>query len=244
MLFTPQSLTNKLQFTFARAFWLPLSLGRGVLLSTRTEKPLGSMVSRCEYDRLQNYLVTMEEELIQKHLRVEELSGLRERLYALEGAGLMVADIIWKSFSRLHSELMINRGEKDGLAEGQFVLGDNSIIGTVCYVDAQMAKVKLVTDPSSKIAVNIAGTSRLMQGIGNNTARILELLRKKHEVKVGDIVTTAKKPGVLDVPIVTGTVQRCQSDDENPLLWDITVRPACNIEQLDTVAVIIMNPKK
>ena len=116
------------------------------------------MVSRREYDQLQNYLVTMEEELIQKHLRVEELSDLRERLYALEGAGLRVADIIWKSFSRLHSELMINRGEKDGLAEGQFVLGDNSIIGTVCYVDAQMAKVKLVTDSSSKIAVNIAGT--------------------------------------------------------------------------------------
>jgi len=39
-----------------------------------------------------------------------------------------------------------------------------------------------------------------------------------------------------------GTVTKCDRDSDNPLLWDITVGPACNMEKLNDVAVIIMNP--
>ena len=36
----------------------------------------------------------------------------------------------------------------------------------------------------------------------------------------------------------------CKSNDENPLLWDITVKPACDIKTLTDVAVIVMNPRQ
>jgi hypothetical protein len=39
-------------------------------------------------------------------------------------------------------------------------------------------------------------------------------------------------------------VAQFKRDDKNPLFWDITVVPACDIEQLEDVAVIIMNPQK
>jgi len=103
----------------------------------------------------------------------------------------------------------------------------------------------LITDPTSKIAVKIAelNVDRLMQGNGKNSAKV-QLLSIKHKVKTGDIVYAGKKPGFLDAPMIIGTVVQCKRDDENPSLWDITVKPACDIERLNGVAVIVMNPQQ
>ena len=242
-LLAPQKLTDRFQLAFARIFRWPLSISRNISLSARMRQPLKNVVSRREYSRLQNHLANVTEELLQKHKKVEKLSGLRDRLYALEGAKLLYADVIIAS-GGLQSELMINRGENDKLALGQFVLGDNSIVGTVSSLSPRTAQVRLVTDSTSKIPVRIAelNVDRIMQGTGRNSARI-QLLPIKHKVKIGDLVYAHKKPGFLDTPMVIGKVVQCKRDDENPSLWDITVEPDCNIERLSSVAVIIMNPQ-
>jgi len=242
-LFTPQRLTNKFHFAFARIFSWPLSISRNISLSARTEQPLTDVVSRREYNKLQNHLMNVMKDLHQKQRKIEKLSGLYDRLYALEGAGLMVADVIRGSIDGLRNELIINRGEDDGLAQGQIVLGDNSVIGTISAVSSRTAEVKLITDSTSKIAVRIAelDVDRMMEGDGNNSAKI-RLLSIKHKVKVGDIVYASKKPGFLDAPMITGTVSECRRDDESPSLWDVTVKPACDLERLNDVAVIVMNP--
>jgi len=159
----------------------------------------------------------------------------------LKGAKLVLADVIREFIDGLHSKFIINRGENDGLANGQLVFGDNSIIGTISYVSSRTAQVKLVTDSTSKIAVKIAGLNRVMQGSGSDSAKVL-MVSIKHKVKIGDVVYAGKKPGVLDAPMIIGKVAECKRDDENPSLWDITVKPACDIEKLNSVAVIIMNP--
>jgi len=243
-LFAPQNLTNKFQLAFARIFRWPLSIGRNISLSAHTQSARGGLtdvVSRREYNKLQNHLANLTEQLYQKHQKVENLSGLRDRL-PLKGAKLVLADVIREFIDGLRSEFIINRGENDGLAQGQFVLGDNSIIGTISYVSSRTALVKLVTDSTSKIAVKIAELNRVMQGTGSNSAKV-QLLSIKHKVKIGDVVYASKKPGFLDAPMIIGTVAQCKRDDENPSLWDITVKPASDIERLNSVAVIIMNPQ-
>jgi len=62
-------------------------------------------------------------------------------------------------------------------------------------------------------------------------------------IKIGDIVYAQKRSGFLGTPVIVGTVAQCKSNDENPLLWDITVKPACDIESLRDVAIIVMNPR-
>ena len=167
---------------------------------------------------------------------------MRDRLHAFDGAKLMLADVITASIDGSHSELIINRGQDNGLAVGQFVLGDNSIIGTISNVSSRTAKVRLITDPTSKIAVKIRELKTIIQGGGKNLTKV-QLLSIKHKVEVGDEVYARKKPGFLDAPMKTGTVIRCKRDDENPLLWDITVKPACDVEKVSDIAVIIMNPR-
>jgi rod shape-determining protein MreC len=156
----------------------------------------------------------------------------------------MLADVITSSIDRLHSELTINRGAEDGLAKGQFVLADNSIIGTISETSSRTARLKLFTDPTSKIAIKVGklNVERVMQGNGNDSAKI-QLLQMEHKVKVGDGIYASKKAGSLDAPMIIGKVAQCKRDDQNPSLWDITVKPACDIERLTSVAVIIINPQ-
>ncbi len=80
-----------------------------------------------------------------------------------------------------------------------------------------------------------------MQGRGKNQAKI-QLLPLKHKVKTGDKVFAGKKPGLLDTPMIAGAVTQCKRDDQNPSLWDITVEPLCELERLNSIAVIIINP--
>jgi cell shape-determining protein MreC len=183
------------------------------------------------------------EELTEERQKVKKLSGIHDRR-PLEGANLMFADVITGSINSSRDELIINRGEYDGLKKDQFVLGDNSIIGTISDLSPRTAKVRLTTSPTSRIPVRIAGvdTDRMMQGASGDSAKIL-MLPIKHKVKVGNIVSACKKPGFLAAPMIVGTVAQRKKDDENPLLWDITVTPACEIEKLSDVAVIIMNPQ-
>jgi rod shape-determining protein MreC len=242
LLFTPENVTNKLQFAFARIFRWPLSVGRNISLSARTQQPLADVVSRREYNKLQNHLSNVTQELVQKHKRVERLSGLHERLSVLEGARLMLADVITASLDGPTKELIINRGSDDGLAKEQFVLGDNSIIGMVSEVSLRTAKVRLITDRTCKVVVKIGGLQAVIEGDGEGSAKV-QMLSIKHKVKVGEEVYARKKPGFLDAAMKVGTVTGCERDDGNPLLWDITVGPACDLGKVNDVAVIIMNPQ-
>jgi rod shape-determining protein MreC len=243
LLFAPQNLTNKFQFAFARLFQGPLNISKSVSLSARAQQPLGDLVTRREYNRLQNYLANIMEELTEERQKVKKLSGIHDRR-PLEGANLVFADVITDSVNGSRDELIINRGEYDGLQKDLFVIGDNSIIGTISELSPRTAKVKLITDPTSKMPIKIAGVDadRMMQGTGGNFAKIL-MLPIKHKVSVGDVVSARKKPGFLAAPMIVGAVAQCKKDDENPLLWDIKVTPACDVEKLSDVAVIIMNPQ-
>jgi len=250
-LFAPQKLTNKFQFGFVRIFRRPLSIGRNISLSTSrliaSESGISAgptnLVSRERYNRLHNHLANVTEWLKQERQKVERLSGLRDRP-VWRGVDFVLADVIAASVNGFRSEFVINRGQKDGLAKDQFVLANESIIGTISKVDTRTAQVRLIADPASKMAVKIAklNMDRIMQGNGNSSAKV-QLVSTKYKIKIGDIVYAQKKPGFLSTPVIVGTVAQCKSNDENPLLWDITVKPACDIESLTDVAVIVMNPR-
>lgn len=240
-LFAPQRLTNKFQLAFTHIFSWPLGISRSITLQART--PVNTdVVSKREYEQLRNHLANVLQQRDQAYQQIKVLSGLKNRL-PFEGTKLILAGIITCSIEESRNELIINRGESDGLIKGQFVLGDNSVVGTISDVSPRKAKVTLVTDPTSKIPVKIGqlDVPVLMKGAGNNIAKV-PLLPIEHKVKTGDDVYVREKSGWLDTPMITATVMQCKRDDANPLIWDITVRPVCDIESLTNVAVIVMDP--
>jgi rod shape-determining protein MreC len=239
-LFAPDRLTNTFQLTFARLFSWPLSIGRGISLATRA-RLVTDVVPRREYDQLKSHLANVTQQRDQEHQRVEQLSGLRQRP-DWQRMNFVLADIATASDGS-RNELIINRGEMDGVAKGQFVLADNSIIGRISAVLSRTAQVRLFSDPASKIPVKIAGLNvkRLMQGAANYTAKIPEL-QTEHKVKKGDEILAQQEPGFLDTPVIIGRVTQCKRDEQNPMVWDVTVEPVCDVKELTTVAVIVSSP--
>ncbi|MHC4646300.1 MAG: rod shape-determining protein MreC [Planctomycetota bacterium] len=254
LFFAPERWTNKFKFAFARVFRVPLSIGRSLPLAV-PQQASAEVVGLSKYRKLQNHLANTVEWLRQERQKVERLSGLRDRP-AWQGTKFILADVITTASGGSQARLIINRGMKDGLSEGQFVCGDYSVVGNLSDVGSRTAEVRLITDPASKVAVKITqgvfpanddqekddpDLAVIMQGSGNDRAKI-RLIPAQYKVNVGSVVYAQKKPGLLDTAMIVGTVEQCMRDDRNPLLWDITVRPACDISELRQVTVIIMNP--
>ncbi len=206
------------------------------MLSARTSRPTKKHADRTEI-QLENRNANLEAMLAEAMQRDNELTNfLREN--PRPGDKFVFANITKISAN----ELVINRGQNQGLKVGQFVLGDNSIIGTVCEVTAYTSKVRLITSPRSQIAVRLGDRDAIAQG--NETAMKIQLIPKSYKVKTAQKVFCKPKAGFLYSPIIIGTVSERRESNKNPLLWEITVEPACDIETLTSVDVIVINSNK
>jgi cell shape-determining protein MreC len=241
LLIAPSEWTNNFQFAFLRIFDWPLSIGENISLSVRARRRVHNtdVVSRKQYRELLNYCANVEARLRQQEKEVERLSGLRDK-FPLGNAKLVSALVYPASIDRSHGEVIIDKGKDHQLAKGQFVLAENSIIGTVSDVSSGGARIKLFTSPASAIGVEIAGTKGLMHGSGGNLAKIPMI---KYKPTFGAEVLAARKGGFLSVPMIVGKVHHCERNRESAVLWDIIVEPVCDIEQLNDVTVIVMNPQ-
>ena len=241
LLFAPQSLTGKLQLAFVDIFRWPLSLSGNVALTARSEQPVNESLGGGEA-RLRNYIANLEQTLEQQRKEFQRLYGLYNSP-VWEGADWVLAKVITKEVDGPRNELTIDYRKGKGLAKGQYVLGGESIIGTISDVFPQMgtARVKLLTDSTSQIPVRIGGGNlkNIMKGSDGNFARVEQL-------EVGEEVFALRKPGFLDLdaPIITGRVTGCERNHKQAAVWDVTITPACDLKDLEDVAVIIMNPKK
>lgn len=245
-LFTPKSLTGRLQLLYAQVFRWPLEAGRGLTLAARTTNPETAKADRNSYEQLlaEKQRLEIDRANLQAKLReacqkINNLAQLRNQP-GWENMGLLSAHVLVPA-SQTQDQLTINQGRKDGVTAGQFVAGPaGDIIGTVAVVLPEVAKVRLITDPASKIPVYIGDPNvrGILQGCGNGLARIPPTA-STHKVRVNDRVYVEKKPGVLDVPIVTAQVVACKPDPEHPVVPDVTVRPVSDVANLSEVVVLV-----
>lgn len=197
------------------------------------------MVPRDEYERLLNHIANVTRQRDDAYEEVDKLRKIRSQP-AWERAGFIQGDVITVFIDKLRGELVINRGKEDGVEKDLFVLADNSIIGTISEVDTRTSQVRLFTDPASNTAVIIGKSDWLMKGCGNNQAKVKML---KQKINIGKELMASKRPGFLDTPMIIGKVVKCEHNDQ-PLLWDITVEPVCDIQKIGSIHVIVMNPSK
>jgi cell shape-determining protein MreC len=234
-LFSPQRFTNKFQLAFARIFRWPLSISRSLMLSASTSQPL-KRENNHKQAQAQNHIANLQAQLESQIAENERLRQFRKE-HPLLNAVFVYGDIMQAS----PTELTINCGGSEGLVEGQFVIGDNSIIGTISQLSAHDAKIRLITSPLSRLAVKIADMDAVIQGSTDGTIKAPLLSRKLYSIKTGQQVFCRPKNALLTTPILIGCVSHCKTDAANPLLWDVTISPACDIKSLTSVDVIVLN---
>ena len=242
----PQDSSDKLQLAFAHIFHVPLNATRNFTLSAGTQQSLKNTVSRRDYEILENEKNILDIKLKQMEDNYQLLTKLNS--YVGQDIGYILGYVVPATANLQHTELTINCGGVTGLEKGQLVMARNlTIIGTISNIvpELKTAKVRLITDLNSNIAVRIEGQSqrRWMKGKGDNTAKIGKVSTEE-KIKVGQKVYAVRNAGFTDWDRYIGTIEKFKPDDENPLLWDITVKPAWKIEELEEVAIIIEKHKK
>jgi len=206
------------------------------------EKDAPKRETAAEQQRLENDIANLQAEVRDAQDQIAYLQGLRV-VAQRDRMAFVLADVA--RTGRSQDILFINRGSKDHIAVGQYVLGDRSVIGTISDVWAQRAVVRLITDRNSNIPVTVGESEvpRLMKGQSGNIGKI-GLVSTDHAVRIGDKVYARKVPGLLDVSFVVGRVTQCGKDSKDPSVLDITVQPVCDIVGLTRVAVAVPAPQQ
>ena len=245
LLLLPQSTTNKFNFAFIRLFSFCLNIGANPSGYPAVNAHSGSQfVDRRTHNNLWIAYANLQEDFFQEHKQLEKLAGLRIALPS-PGTNLVPGQVTGK---REH-EIIINRGSSDGLAKGQYVLGYNSIIGIVAEVSSNLSRVRLITSPASEIPVRIALDEDdiyihpIMTGTGTNHAK-MKVKRTFNNIKEGYRVYAAQKTGFLETPRIIGKISECVIDENNPVMWDIAVEPACDLDNIADITVIVIKSGK
>ena len=246
LLLLPNDKTSKVWETFRNVFNPVLQIGQ-FNPDNHSSNPISSdsMVPRRQYDQLKMDYDNLKATLRALHADYEQLAGIRSQLPQAYG-GIVLARVVG-TLSIYRHDVALNKGSEEGVHEGQYVLSANKncVVGLIFESTAHNAKMRVLTDSEQSIEVRIVNYADerdiqgLMFGNGKSACKIMMIGREK-KVEVGDVVYADTKPGYLNVPIVIGEVSEVIPDDEHPLLWDITVRPAGDMTQLDEVAIIVI----
>jgi cell shape-determining protein MreC len=237
----PQSVTSRLNFTFIDVFGYFLNMGSSAPYYHAPQNSAADYVSRNEYNRLQTAYANLQEELSEQKRQLEKISKIR-LTEPDPSTGLVLAKVV----NRKENEFVINHGSADGLKAGQYVLGDNAVIGLVEQVSADISIVRLITSSSCKIQIKISAPdintyfNGTMQGNDKKSAVILNI-PQKYKIKAGFNVYAAEKPGFLRSSRLIGRISKCIPGEQNPVVWDITVEPAYDFNTITDVAVIVLN---
>ncbi len=134
--------------------------------------------------------------------------------------------------------ITINRGEQDGVRTKMSVISENGFVGYVFRVTKSFSHIILVTDPHAVVEA-IVQRSRvrgILEGAGRGVAR-LKYLKRRDDIKVGDVVvTTRSDPGVAGgFPI--GMVTKITKVTYG-LTQKVTITPFINPSQLEEVLIV------
>ena len=118
------------------------------------------------------------------------------------------AAVISRSSRNWWQQIEINKGAKNGVLQGQTVIGPGGLIGLVDSTTPLTSRVRLLTDPGHQVGAWINRTKRhgILTGMGTNRPKLI-FLNKNSMAKIGDSVTTSPASTLLPPNLIIGIIQ-------------------------------------
>ncbi|NDJ54344.1 MAG: rod shape-determining protein MreC [Chloroflexi bacterium] len=168
----------------------------------------------------------------------DRMSDLLNYVSQRPDQNVVTANVIARDTSSFLRFIIIDRGARDGVQEGQPVINELGLVGRVERTAANTAWVRLANDPGSLVNARLQGSRG--EGIvggelrGGLTMRFIPL---DVLVSENDLVLTSGLGGTFPPDIVIGqvvSVQRQQAD----IHQQARIRPIVDFEALSIVSVI------
>lgn len=150
----------------------------------------------------------------------------------------VAARVIAEDASSWFRTIEIDRGYEDGISEGLPVVNATGLVGRVVRVAAHSARVLLITDASSAVAVLVQ--DQRIRGVcrGQGEVMALDFALLQDEIQVGDGVITSGLGGVFPKGLVVGYVRAVQREQFG-LFQTVEVEPAVDFARLEEVLVVL-----
>ncbi len=170
----------------------------------------------------------------------KENQRLRLLLEFKKEASIVVfpAQIVGKDPSSWFKTVIIGKGADDGIEKNQAVVTHQGVVGHIIEVTPKAAKVLLISDQNSSVAVIIQASRAegIMVGVQQGRCKINYLARTA-EVREGDVVITSGLGGIFPKGLRVGEVTQIKKKTYG-LFQDAEVRPYVDFSKLEEVLII------
>lgn len=181
---------------------------------------------------------------VEQTILTEERDELREQLHFVSRVGYrsVGADVIGKNIEPLGNTLIINRGSQDGLHLHQpVVTKQGMLIGKLARVDESTAVIRLLNDPSSKIAATVLNQDHslgLIEG-GYGLTVQMNFIPQNEIIMIGDAAITSGLEQGIPRGLLIGTIDTVQKEAYQPFQQAV-ITPAANLNTITTVSILIL----
>jgi rod shape-determining protein MreC len=191
---------------------------------------------REDIDRLQSQLVRMRE-------LERENDELRNLLGVAQGGGpgsYIPVAVIARDDSPYVQAITVDRGVNGGVHEGSIVITHKGLVGRVERANPTSAKVRLITDLNSSVAVRLQTESRatgVLRGQAQGDVLVMDYIPRDDPVNEGDLVITSGLGETFPDGLPVGKVSRVQRKDAD-LFQAAAVEPAVDMNKLERLYVL------
>lgn len=144
-------------------------------------------------------------QLEQQNARLLDLNNVRLDPAHTWITGRVLAD----SGSPFRQSVLLNVGSRDGVGDGWATMDGIGVVGRLSGTGERSARVILLTDPASRLPVQVqpSGRSAILQG-DNTAAPLIDFLENPELIRPGDRIVTSGDGGVFPSGLLVGQVAR------------------------------------
>jgi rod shape-determining protein MreC len=180
--------------------------------------------------RLQRYSA-LESENARLRAMLEARSLVRERV--------RVAEIMSVSSDPFRHVLVVDKGTRENVYDGQAVIDANGIVGQIIEAGVLSSQAMLISDPGHDlpVEVNRNGLRTIARGTGEFSHLDLPFLPNNADIQPGDLLVSSGRGGAFPAGYPVAVVESVTRIPQEPFA-SVTATPAAALNQIREVMLI------
>lgn len=201
-----------------------------------------------EREKLLTENARLKDEALQASVRLQRFAALQAenaRLRAMMGSSEKVADrilvteIMSADLDPYRHRILVNKGTREGVFEGQALLDAHGIVGQITRADPLAAEAILISDPdhATPVEVNRNGLRTIAVGTGDIALLSLPFLANNADIVEGDLLVSSGLGGAFPSGYPVAEVVSVKRNPGQPFA-EIRARPAAALNRAKEVLLV------
>ncbi|MEN8129162.1 MAG: rod shape-determining protein MreC [Pseudomonadota bacterium] len=185
---------------------------------------------------LQNARLQKLSSLAQENIRLRKLLTSASRF---KEERVSIAELLSVDLDPYKQQVVISKGEVDGVYVGQPLLDANGVMGQITHVNAVSATALLISDPSHALPVQINrnGMRTLVVGTGKADTLSLRHIPASGDIQKGDVVSTSGLGGRFPSNYPVAQITHIERPSGKPFAV-VTARPFAHLDRSREVLLV------